>query len=376
VTSLYADAPRDRQRTYARSQAVDDAFAAAARLGGVVERSFAIAGYHVLMRGAGPHIIERLSAAFGHLRRDAAPSADLTVNIWDSTTLDAPAPPLPDVGEGPHAPGAFFYFSDEPVRAGFQLGTSGDPRVISRYADEGPPSLSVLDSDRNEGWYWVQDAARIPYWEEATPVRFLLDWWLRDRGVHQLHAGAVGTPDGGVLIVGKSGSGKSTCTLACLESDLLYAGDDYVAVSRRRVPEVHSLYGSGKVEPDHMKRLPFLRDAVSNQGRLDQEKAVVYAHEHWPLSVTAGFPLRALLAPRVVPGLGESRVVAISRPAGLAALAPSTVFQLHTRGQQLLSTMSRLLEATPCFELQLGSDIGSIPRAISSVLRQLQRERE
>ena len=34
----------------------------------------------------------------------------------------------------------------------------------------------------------------------------------------------------GVLIAGKSGSGKSTSTLACLTSGLLYAGDDYVLV--------------------------------------------------------------------------------------------------------------------------------------------------
>jgi hypothetical protein len=370
VTTAYTTGALGPERAYDRSDGVEAAFAEAADAGGLLERSYTIGGHRVRLRAAGAAMIDRLAPALTHLESEPG-RADLTINLWDSATFGAPAPPLPDVGEGPHAAGAFFYFSDESVRAGFQLGTSGDPRVMSRYTDAPPPSLSVLDSERDEAWYWVGDAGRIPYWEEATPIRFLLDWWLRDRGVHQLHAGAVGTADGGVLLVGKSGSGKSTSTLACLQSDLLYAGDDYVAVGTGPKPYVHSLYSSGKVEPDHVERLPFLLPAVSNQDQLDQEKAVVYVHEHWPLNITPGFPLLALLAPRVVPGLGESRTVEISRAAGLAALAPSTVFQLHTRGQQVLSSISRLLETTPCFELQLGSDIASIPQAVSSLLETL-----
>jgi hypothetical protein len=229
----------------------------------------------------------------------------------------------------------------------------------------------VLDVARGQAWYWVTDASRIPYWEEATAIRFLLDWWMRERGVHQVHAGAVGTAEGGVLLVGKSGSGKSTSTLACLESDLLYAGDDYVGVGVEPQPYVHSLYSSGKVMPAHVQRLPFLLPALSNTDQVGAEKAVVYVHEQWPRAITSGFPLKALMAPRVTPGLVESRVVEISRIEGLAAFAPSTVFQMHTRAKQSLASMSRLLERVPCYRLELGSDISSIPRAIEGLLERL-----
>jgi hypothetical protein len=229
----------------------------------------------------------------------------------------------------------------------------------------------VLDTERAEAWYWVADVERIPYWEEATAIRFLLDWWMRERGIHQVHAGAVGNADGGVLMVGKSGSGKSTSTLACLESDLLYAGDDYVGLGVDPEPYVHSLYSSGKVMPDHVQRLPFLLPAVSNSDSVEVGKAVVYVHEHWPRAITSGFPLKALLAPRVTPGLVEARVVETSRLEGLAAFAPSTVFQMHTRAKQSLASMSRLLERVPCYRLELGSDIPSIPRAVEGLLERL-----
>ena len=69
-------------------------------------------------------------------------------------------------------------------------------------------------------------------------------------------AAAVGQAAGGVLLVGAGGSGKSTCALSCLTSDLLYAGDDYVAVELRPEPRVLSLFCSGKLEPDHAALLP------------------------------------------------------------------------------------------------------------------------
>lgn len=344
----------------------------AAAAGAPCERRLAIAGRSVLVRSAGPEMLERLTRTFTHLASSDEGEPDLTIHFWDSASGSTSQPPVPDVGDPEqHQPGAFFYYSDDRLRAGYQLGTSGDPRVIEAYPHAAPPSLSVLDAERGEAWYWVSDAHRIPYWEEATAIRFLLDWWMRERGIHQVHAGAVGMAEGGVLMVGKSGSGKSTSTLACLESDLLYAGDDYVGVGVEPEPYVHSLYSSGKVMPDHVRRLPFLLPAVSNSDQVGEEKAVVYVHEEWPLAITSGFPLKALLAPRVTPGLVESRIVEISRLEGLAAFAPSTVFQMHTRAKQSLAAMSRLLEHVPCYRLELGSDIPSIPRAVEDLLERL-----
>lgn len=282
---------------------------------------------------------------------------------------------MPEVGSET-APGAFFYHGTERLRVAHQLGTSGerDGHVLS--GEEAPtPALSALDSAGGHGWYWVEDAERIPYWDESAPLRYVFDWWLRDHDVHLIHAGAVGTTRGGVVLVGKGGSGKSTSTLAALQSDLDFAGDDYVGVSLDPAGWVHSLFSTGKLEPEHAERLPFLAPALTIDPRrhvkanaLGPAKAVVYAQEHWPERVTTGFPLRAILVPRVTPGRREARIVPVSSALALTALAPSTVLQMHVDGGDSLARMRRLAQSVPCFVLEAGSDIASIPRAIADLL--------
>jgi hypothetical protein len=353
---------------------VDSFDAAVEAASAVVERDFRLAGAVVRLRSPHREMLRRLSRAFAHLELPApAPTPNLVVNLWDSAS-GGPPPPLPHTRDE-EAPGAFFYFSNETLRAGFQLGTSGDARVLAVYPEAPTPALNVLEQDARRAWYWVADADRIPYWEQATPLVYLLDWWLRERDMYMLHAGAVGTPAGGVVLVGKSGSGKSTTALSSLDSDLVYAGDDYVGVSLGPQPEVHSFYSSGKLMQNHVERLPFLLDALANADKLAVEKAVVYVNERWPERMSAGFPLRAVLVPRVTPGLAEARITDASPADAFRALAPSTVFQMHTRGQDSLVRARRLLERVPSYGLELGSDMASIPRAIGDLVAALGRGR-
>jgi hypothetical protein len=115
-----------------------------------------------------------------------------------------------------------------------------------------------------------------------------------------------------------------------------------------------------------------LLGALANGDQLAVEKAVVYVNERWPAKVVPGFPLRAVVIPRVTPGLVEARLLEASRAAGMTALAPSTVFQMHTKGQDSLVRVRRLVERVPSYVLELGSDIASIPRAIRGLVRTLE----
>jgi hypothetical protein len=105
-------------------------------------------------------------------------------------------------------------------------------------------------------------------------------------------------------------------------------------------------------------------------------KAIVYANEHWPERLSSGFPLRAILVPRVTPDRPEARILPMSPAMGLAALAPSTVLQMHVEGQDSLLRMRRLVQSVPCFLLEAGPDIPSIPRAISELLAALEDGRD
>lgn len=332
---------------------------AAREADGPIEKTYLIADLGVRIRYARREMLERIGPALAHLEREGIDHVLLTIDAWDSANARAATPPLP-TPDPAAVPGSKYYFEEGPTRGSY-MPASG--------------ALSVLDTEARHGWYWVEDPAEMPDWEAAASIRLLLHWWLPDHGAIEVHGGAVGTESGGVLVVGRGGSGKSTTCLASVgHPELRYVSDDYTAIRFQPEPWAYSLYSSGKLEPGHAKRLPHLATAVANEDRLHlEEKAVFYVHEHFAGSIVPGFLLRAVLVPRIVPGRRETRVVKASPAAALSALAPSTVFQLHPPTPETFRTMARLLAAVPSFHLELGSDIDAIPQAILDLLADLER---
>jgi hypothetical protein len=328
-------------------------FEDAAQSAGVVDCSIRIGDALVRLCFAGSALAEQLTPAFHHLIEHEADAPDLTISVWDEQDSGAQPPPLPSL-------------------------PPGSPRGTTVYAAErgrqfaSRPALGQLSAyDRCSGraWFWCRDAHELPFWEPAAPFRQIFHWWLPDRGALLLHAAAVGEPSGGVLLVGAGGSGKSTSALSCLASELLYAGDDYVAIELGSEPRVLSLYCSGKLEPDHATLLPHLpAPSFAGDGALE-EKSVFYVGDAFPERMSRGFPLRAIVAPRVEGD--KPRVSTRSAIQVLAALAPSTLLQLVPARQQALSAMAALLERIPAFGLEVGGPTSLIPPTIESLLREL-----
>ena len=318
---------------------------------GVVERHYTIAGLPVTLRFAGEPMLALLGRAFEHLACDPSEDPALTINVWDSESSGIEPPP--QLGEPVETPelGPIFYHERDGVRA------------MSRWK-----TLSVLDFSAAEAWFWTPGPAAMPSWDWAAPFRPILHWWLGSRELAQVHGGAVGTQDGGVLVVGRSGSGKSTTTLASLAAGLRFAGDDLVAIATHPELYVHSLYATGKLEEHHLERFPQLAPTVANPVRTEDEKAVVYVEDAFPNSAIAGFRLRAVLVPHIVALRPETRVVPATAAAALTALAPTTILALHPPQPNLLGEMAALVRAVPCYTLELGSDVDRIPEAIAQIL--------
>lgn len=333
-------------------EGIDASFAAAAGAG-EAGRAFRLAGTVISLRSAGDAMLDRLGTAFAHLADASGDEPDLTALLWDSRSAGVEPPPLPPTD--PDEPrGAVFYAEAGSLQVAYQPGLS---------------LLSALDSQRGIAWFWCLDAASLPFWELAAPLRQILHWWLGRSGLMLLHGAAVGTREGGVLLVGRGGSGKSTSALSCLTSELLYAGDDYVAVRGEPDPWVYSLYSSGKLEPGHATLLTHLPQASFPGDGLDEEKAVFYVHERFPARMCHGFPLRAVLVPRVTGT--EPRFLPVKPAEALRALAPSTLLQLHPARPDALPRMARLLQRVPTYSFEAGGSIEEIPKAIERFLHDL-----
>jgi hypothetical protein len=330
---------------------IENSFAEAAEVE-AIEQQIVLTGRPVVLQFAGAAMFDRLAPAFAHLRDPSPAQPALTLRVWDSSRASA-TPPLPSVPPGPR--GAVYYSAEGSVQIAYQPGLQ---------------LLSALDSDRSVGWFWCSSADAVPYWEASAPFRQILHWWLASRDMLLLHGASVGKPDGGVLLVGRGGSGKSTSALACLESDLLYAGDDYVAVRDGDTAIVYSMYCSGKLEPTHATRLRHLPEpTIDGDGSAD-EKAVFYVNEHYPDRMCESFPLKAVLAPKV--GGSRPRVSPLEGGAALRALAPSTLLQLHPAEPEAFRRMAGLLARVPAFAFELGPEIALIPPTIDRFLEDFQ----
>jgi hypothetical protein len=327
-------------------------FEQASEPAGLVEARFRIAGEVVLVRFAGRPLSEQLGRGF-HFRDDSDEEPALTICAWDSTQTGTPAPPLPEVEEGAER-GTTVYVHDD------------ERRLVSRPV---LGQLSAYDSERRTAWAWCESGRELPFWERAAPFRQVLHWWLPERGILLVHGAAVGDDAGGLLIVGRGGSGKSTCALSSLASPLLYAGDDYVAVRASGEPRVFNLFSTGKLAPFHSRLFHHLPPAAfEGDGELE-EKSVFYVGEQLPERMAESFPLEAIVAPRVRGG--EPRHEPLGAAAALAALAPSTLLQLVPAEPEALKAMAGLVSRVPTFRLEVGGPIENIPAALGRILEEV-----
>jgi hypothetical protein len=189
-----------------------------------------------------------------------------------------------------------------------------------------------------------------------------------------VHAAAVGTDDGCVLIVGKSGSGKSTTALACLLAGMRYVGDDHFLLENGAPPIAHSLYGSGKLFGHNIARLPALAPLVSNPERLGFEKGVFFIADHFPAAMRRRSPIRALLVPALTAEPGPS-IEPVPKAAVLAALAPSTLLQLASVRGESMRAMAALVSSAPGYRLNLCSDVEKVPPLLVELLARLGERR-
>jgi len=325
---------------------------AARAAGGAVETTYSLAEFPIRLRFAGPRLVSSITPAFAHLAVETRRPSALTVSIWDSVSTGTEMPPPPWSLDDYASRGAIRGFGDDRIQVAFGLGSC---------------TLSMLDARLGRGLFWTRDASVLPPFVCASPLLLILYWYMRGKGVQIIHAAAVGSDRGGAVLVGRSGSGKSTTALACLASGLLYGGDDYVLLAEGQKSFVHGIYNSAKIDVGMADRMPHLRKALERASAWDNGKAFAFLYEHFPEQTVSGFPLEAILVPRIA-GLPATRLFRISPAEALKSLAPSTLFQLSGTGPEDFQRMGRWVTRIPCYALELSNDPAEISRAIARFL--------
>ncbi len=337
----------------------DDALAsferAAAHAGSIVW-DLDVAGRVVRLRFAGEGLIPLITPALEHLRIE--PTSDdpvFTVSLFDTESTGVPMVPAPWDAHAFGPRGEIVGYNDDRFRTVYQPGVD---------------ILQVFDAERPGAVFWSPSFQFVPWWESSFPLRTGFHWWSTTTpSLQPMHAAAVGRADGGVLIAGRGGAGKSTTSLACLDGGMLYAGDDYTLVDVDR-PMVYSLYSTAKLRPENLHRFPHLERLVANADALETQKAMLFLYRHRPEQLSAGFPVRAIVLPRVT-GRPHTDVVPATARDALVAIAPTTMFQLPGESPEVFAKVSRLTRTVPSYWLDVGTELSEIPVAVDELLTTL-----
>lgn len=345
LTDVWADA----QRAFQQARAISPL-----PTSGQQEYFYGISDRIIHLSFAGASLASLLTPALAHLATAPHPAPDLTVKLWDKGSTGVALPPLPATMQ-------------QPLSADEQWGSHAHSERFHAFLQPRYPLLTMLDRQAQEAIYWVDDADQLPLTEGGAPLLTLLHWWLGGQARQIVHGAAVGTDAGAVLLVGKSGSGKSTTALACLHAGLHYLGDDYCLVATTPQPTVYSLYSSGKVHFADLARFPRFQAAQSANRYTEADKALYFFAAPFADQIVPSLPLKAILVPTIC-GAGQSRLQAVSPATALLALAPSTIFQLVGEKQQTLQQLGQLVRQLPCYRLALGPELDAIPALIGDLL--------
>jgi hypothetical protein len=353
--------PHTRRQEIGTLRQLDAAFedATGRRPDVVREADYTFAGQPVRVRTVGCVLADHLTRPFAHLRAcgSATTPPALTIDVWDESETGVARPPSMN-GDGAELAW--------PAGHGVFALSAGGRRI--RY--DGPDWSTWLDRDAGRMLGWRASGHTLPMHERTRPFPFLLPLWYAHQGLQVIHAGLVARGDVGVLFGGANGAGKTTSALTCLCAGFDYLSDDHVGLQELGDGTFigHSLFGSTRLEPDHLQRFPLLLPHAHHSSDPADYKSLVLLADVAPARLKPSVPIRALALPRIVDA-PVTRIRPVSKAVALRMIAPSSLLMIPIGpGKQGFDKLSRLVARVPTFWLELGRDLDEIPCRVDELI--------
>jgi hypothetical protein len=173
-----------------------------------------------------------------------------------------------------------------------------------------------------------------------------------------------------VLLGGAGGTGKSTTTLACLLAGFSVLGDDYVGLLGEASGSFTglSLYSTARLHADHLQRFPALVPFASPIMDVRERKPHLLLARMATAQLMARVPIRTILLPRVI-DREQTRLRPCTKRDALWTMAPTCVLKIEPANDlHALARLRRLIDSVPCYWLELGRNLESIPACVDDVL--------
>ncbi len=317
-------------------------------------RMFGIGPMSIALHASDPRLAHLLGAALAHAATDAPRPCHIRVAAIDTGMIGWPLPPAVPGTEHLRPP------LDE-----VNLRVAGQVRATHQ---AGSRSWESYDPATRTGLLLTGDAALIAPWEWASPLKRHIAWATRDEAFGLLHGAVIGDANGGVLLAGGTGMGKSTTAAAALRAGLSSAGDDLTLVGRDADGTVvaHAAFDAVKLSDMTLCLLgaPPAGGVATGPG---------IAKHILPLATLGAgglaprVPLRAILLPRLAGG-PRSVIRPADKAAAQRALGPVSGFVMRVAPQASFALAARVVRDLPCFALDLGDEPAEAARSIGAFL--------
>lgn len=326
-----------------------DTAAEAARSVGARTFDLAPGGVGVRVHLVGDRVADELEPGLLKARQPVQPAIELwTFDHAESGLVPPPAP-----------------WSHDAYRHREEIAGWTESPVFASF-DTAHATLCAADTTTAKGVQWARDAAAYAPWEGGAPLRYLLRWLLAEHSMHLVHGAVVGTERGGVLLVGKAGSGKSTSSLACIDAGMRFVSDDYFLLGGGAEPVAYPLFTVAKADDNAVGLLGQIAERAPGAARDWRGKYRLPVED----LVVDSLPIRAVVQPRRtdktgVPSPGGAREA-------LKEVVTSSLSQLPGASGATLGALRPVFDDLPCFELPVGPDLEKIPVALTNLIDELE----
>ena len=300
-----------------------------------------LAEMRICLRFAGDVLIPLIVPTLAHLVSDKTGPVDLTICCWDDETTRSKMALPTGLILTEHLRNCLHSVSNH---------------RFSAYYHEWMGVLCTIDLQDNVAYYCYLNAAAMPMYEIAAPMRQIFNEAFNQRGKQLVHAAAVGSSQGSVLLAGAAKSGKSTLAVQSLLLGMDYQSDDLCVISQEESPRSWSIYNIAKLREDSVSRLGKAVPELSHFIEGEEKKSFFYAHQHFPKKVLKEASIKALVIPMIT-NEATSRLTVTTRIDAMRALVPWSVSEVPTSDPQLGGKiMLKAINQLPSYKLEVGRD--------------------
>lgn len=195
----------------------------------------------------------------------------------------------------------------------------------------------------------------------------LFSRWASANDLIMIHAAVVGYGGKGVLIAGRSGTGKTTFAVSCLARGMDFVSDDYALLSASGALTAMPLYSVVAISPDVYAEFQTLEELCipPKWVRPDGKIQLTVPRN----SMTEALDIKAIIIP-VIAGDDEPDICSTNRGSAMVHMLQSSAAQVfRERDTGLILQMAQRLSELPVYEMRMSVDLSKNPAALREFIR-------